>query len=303
MNIFLKFPRTTPNEVGKHYDLASIFIDNEENSQPAFRKLTQTIVSDFFVESKEFELSRNGIKLTESSSLSDGDCIQISPFTLGGKGGFGSLLRSFGKQITLSTNKDACRDLTGRRMKHVNNEKRLKEFMEKQIAMAKEKEEKKKEKALRRRQKLEQIESGGSNHVFLDPQYNQNREKINQDLEEALNKALKKEKLKRKKPHDHAKSSKEDADNNEDENSNDDEQTEAVSTTNTEPTASSTTPKSETAVVETKADVTASSNDFVDSKKTKDIATTKFKDWLGVGELEVSSSSDEEGEPQSNKSK
>jgi hypothetical protein len=29
------------------------------------------------------------------------------------KGGFGSLLRAFGKQITKSTNRDACRDLSG----------------------------------------------------------------------------------------------------------------------------------------------------------------------------------------------
>ena len=42
------------------------------------------------------------------------------------KGGFGSLLRAFGKQITRSTDKGACRDLTGRRIRHVNNEAKLK---------------------------------------------------------------------------------------------------------------------------------------------------------------------------------
>jgi hypothetical protein len=35
-------------------------------------------------------------------------------------------LRAFGKQITMSTDKGACRDLTGRRIRHVNNEKKLK---------------------------------------------------------------------------------------------------------------------------------------------------------------------------------
>ncbi|KAI0981864.1 hypothetical protein GJ496_011359, partial [Pomphorhynchus laevis] len=45
---------------------------------------------------------------------------------LGGKGGFGSLLRAFGKQILISNNKEACRDLNGRRMRDVNNEKKLK---------------------------------------------------------------------------------------------------------------------------------------------------------------------------------
>lgn len=42
------------------------------------------------------------------------------------QGGFGSLLRSFGKQILISKNKEACRDLNGRRMRDVNNEKKLK---------------------------------------------------------------------------------------------------------------------------------------------------------------------------------
>lgn len=41
------------------------------------------------------------------------------------QGGFGSLLRSFGKQILISKNKEACRDLNGRRMRDVNNEKKL----------------------------------------------------------------------------------------------------------------------------------------------------------------------------------
>ena len=42
------------------------------------------------------------------------------------QGGFGSLLRSFGKSILISKNKEACRDLNGRRMRDVNNEKKLK---------------------------------------------------------------------------------------------------------------------------------------------------------------------------------
>ncbi len=39
------------------------------------------------------------------------------------------MLRSFGKQITKSTNKDACRDLTGRRIKNVNRDKKLKVYI------------------------------------------------------------------------------------------------------------------------------------------------------------------------------
>lgn len=37
--------------------------------------------------------------------------------------GFGSMLRSIGAQIEKTTNREACRDLSGRRMRDVNNEK------------------------------------------------------------------------------------------------------------------------------------------------------------------------------------
>ena len=47
----------------------------------------------------------------------------------GGKGGFGSLLRALGKNIGLKTdNVEACRDINGRRLRHVNSEKKLIEW-------------------------------------------------------------------------------------------------------------------------------------------------------------------------------
>jgi hypothetical protein len=42
---------------------------------------------------------------------------------LGGKGGFGSMLRALGAQIEKTTNHEAMRDLSGRRVRDVNNEK------------------------------------------------------------------------------------------------------------------------------------------------------------------------------------
>ena len=41
----------------------------------------------------------------------------------GGKGGFGSMLRAIGARIEKTTNHEACRDLSGRRMRDVNHEK------------------------------------------------------------------------------------------------------------------------------------------------------------------------------------
>lgn len=51
---------------------------------------------------------------------------------MGGKGGFGAMLRSArgGLDAKKTTNFDAMRDLSGRRMRHVNNEQKLKEWVD-----------------------------------------------------------------------------------------------------------------------------------------------------------------------------
>lgn len=43
---------------------------------------------------------------------------------VGGKGGFGSMLRAIGAQIEKTTNREACRDLRGRRIRDINEEQR-----------------------------------------------------------------------------------------------------------------------------------------------------------------------------------
>jgi len=63
----------------------------------------------------------------------------------GGKGGFGAMLRTAGAKNIKTTNFDACRDLNGRRLKHVNAEQQLREWE----AGAAERERKKQEKAMR----------------------------------------------------------------------------------------------------------------------------------------------------------
>jgi hypothetical protein len=45
---------------------------------------------------------------------------------LGGKGGFGALLRGQGRDGKITDNFDACRDLSGRRIRHVEAEKKMK---------------------------------------------------------------------------------------------------------------------------------------------------------------------------------
>lgn len=48
---------------------------------------------------------------------------------LGGKGGFGALLRGLGRDPSkLVDNYDACRDISGRRLRHVTAETKLKDW-------------------------------------------------------------------------------------------------------------------------------------------------------------------------------
>lgn len=54
--------------------------------------------------------------------------IELRGSLKGGKGGFGSLLRRIKPKAKDDQNYEACRDLSGRRLRHVNNEQRLKEW-------------------------------------------------------------------------------------------------------------------------------------------------------------------------------
>lgn len=54
--------------------------------------------------------------------------VQVYPTVKGGKGGFGSMLRAIGAQIEKTTNREACRDLSGRRLRDINEEKRYLKF-------------------------------------------------------------------------------------------------------------------------------------------------------------------------------
>lgn len=57
-------------------------------------------------------------------AVPDGSVVHVVPRLLGGKGGFGSMLRAIGAQIEKTTNREACRDLSGRRLRDINEEQR-----------------------------------------------------------------------------------------------------------------------------------------------------------------------------------
>jgi len=106
---------------------------------------------------------------------------------VGGKGGFGSLLRAIGAQIQKTTNHEAMRDLSGRRQRDVNNEQRAREYVAKQA----EREQVEREKKEAKLAKLERLAKRENKHEFSDPAYDKVRseteEKIHDAMEAAMN--------------------------------------------------------------------------------------------------------------------
>ncbi|CAH1983388.1 unnamed protein product [Acanthoscelides obtectus] len=72
----------------------------------------------------EYYLICNGSLVRDDSFVNNG-IVHIVPRLFGGKGGFGSMLRAIGAQIEKTTNREACRDLSGRRLRDINEEQRI----------------------------------------------------------------------------------------------------------------------------------------------------------------------------------
>ena len=132
----------------------------------------------------------NGRLVTKETILKPTDVVQVYPRILGGKGGFGSLLRAMGKQISKTTNKDMCRDLTGRRIGDVEKEKKLKDMLKRSVEIEQKKKEEKAERKKRRRELLETNGRGVGPKVELIKFYI-DKDKISEDLQAALREGLK----------------------------------------------------------------------------------------------------------------
>jgi len=102
----------------------------------------------------------------------------------GGKGGFGSLLRSIGAQIEKTTNHEAMRDLSGRRQRDVNNEERLKKY----VAGAAEREREAREKKEEKLEKLRRLADGENQDKrgFSDPFYDKVRSETEEKVHDAI---------------------------------------------------------------------------------------------------------------------
>lgn len=129
-----------------------------------------------------FYIVHNG-KLVDENDTCYGGCVSIVPRLFGGKGGFGSMLRAIGAQIEKTTNREACRDLSGRRLRDINEEKRLKAWIEKQGK-------REEEAAERKKKKLERL-CAEPKHEFKDHTYDRERSALTERVGNAVEEGFK----------------------------------------------------------------------------------------------------------------
>ncbi|XP_051471443.1 splicing regulator SDE2 [Apus apus] len=124
----------------------------------------------------------NGRLVDDEDVLQNGAVYSLEPRLCGGKGGFGSMLRALGAQIEKTTNREACRDLSGRRLRDVNHEKAMAEWVKQQAEREAEKEQ-------RRLERL-QRKLAEPKHFFTNPDYQQQCHEMAERLEDSVLKGL-----------------------------------------------------------------------------------------------------------------
>lgn len=146
-------------------------------------RLIVEIVLPQALERGTYYIEQNGRLVSESHiGLLEGKATLL-PRILGGKGGFGSMLRAIGAQIEKTTNREACRDLSGRRLRDINEEKRLKAWIEKQ-------ESREEEEVARKKRKLEKL-CAVPKHEFSDKKYEAERSALTDRAADALEEGIK----------------------------------------------------------------------------------------------------------------
>ncbi|NXA52855.1 SDE2 regulator, partial [Nothocercus julius] len=120
----------------------------------------------------------NGRLVDAEDALQNGAVYSLEPRLCGGKGGFGSMLRALGAQIEKTTNREACRDLSGRRLRDVNHEKAMAEWVKQQAEREAEKEQ-------RRLERL-QRKLAEPKHFFTSPDYQQQCHEMAERLEDSV---------------------------------------------------------------------------------------------------------------------
>ncbi|XP_038206039.1 replication stress response regulator SDE2 isoform X2 [Arvicola amphibius] len=129
-----------------------------------------------------FFVKCNGVLVAPSDTVQHGAVYSLEPRLCGGKGGFGSMLRALGAQIEKTTNREACRDLSGRRLRDVNHEKAMAEWVKQQAEREAEKEQ-------RRLERL-QRKLAEPKHCFSSPDYQRQCHEMAERLEDSVLKGM-----------------------------------------------------------------------------------------------------------------
>ncbi|XP_028611125.1 replication stress response regulator SDE2 [Grammomys surdaster] len=129
-----------------------------------------------------FFVKCNGVLVAAGDKVQPGAVYSLEPRLHGGKGGFGSMLRALGAQIEKTTNREACRDLSGRRLRDVNHEKAMAEWVKQQAEREAEKEQ-------RRLERL-QRKLAEPAHCFSSPDYQRQCHEMAERLEDSVLKGI-----------------------------------------------------------------------------------------------------------------
>lgn len=170
LSIFLEGQRGPAAEITVHSE-NSVYLQD----------LVDWIESHFPLQREDFYLIHNGKKLQDNTALYNG-IVRAVPRLVGGKGGFGSMLRAIGAQIEKTTNREACRDLSGRRLRDINEEQRLKNWISKKA-------DREREALERKKRKLEKLRSEPKVE-FSDKKYEEERSKLTDVVHDAVEKGF-----------------------------------------------------------------------------------------------------------------
>lgn len=133
----------------------------------------------FGIPQDDLFITVNGRIVSNEFQLDKENVVRVHTRLVGGKGGFGSMLRAIGAQIEKTTNREACRDLSGRRLRDINEEKRLRKWLEGQ-------EDREREAAERKQKKIERLLTEPKIEVNLNADYEKGRQELPERVSAAV---------------------------------------------------------------------------------------------------------------------
>lgn len=166
LQVFVRLPW----EQDRSKRLSSVFVDSAENLSWAelFDKLPLKSVLQHVYFTLEGRLLNVNSRV-DVKELSSPTFITANARLLGGKGGYGSLLRSQGSRMSSrkSTNFESCRDLEGRRLRTVHQSQAVADYLRREPALKRER----RQKTLQKLEKIISSAEASSSHTSLSSEF------------------------------------------------------------------------------------------------------------------------------------